>query len=57
MTSLHVVRKLRLTAKETSIASFEVFIGVIYRIDRCSLQGNFVGIIIKAFLIALLVFR
>ena len=44
MTSLNWVRKVRLTAKETSIASFEV-LDVIYRI---TVQGIFVGIIIKA---------
>ena len=44
MTSLSGVRKVRLTAKETSIASFEV-LDVIY---RTAVQGIFVGIIIKA---------
>ena len=44
MMSLNGVHKLRLTAKETSIASLEV-LDVIYRI---AVQGIFVGIIIKA---------
>ena len=44
MTSLNGVRKRRLTAKETSIASCEVFDGK-YRI---AVQGIFVGIIINA---------
>ena len=44
MTSLNGVRKLRLNAKETTIASFEV-------LDvkkHTAVQGIFVGIIIKA---------
>ena len=44
MTSLNGVRKLRLTAKETSIASFEVL-----DVIKCiAVQGIFEGIIIKA---------
>ena len=44
MTSLNVVPKQRLTAKETSIANCEV-LDEKYRI---AVQGIFVGIIIKA---------
>ena len=44
MTSLNGVRKLKLTPKETSVASFKV-LDVIYDI---AVQGIFVGIIIKA---------
>ena len=44
MTSLNGVRKRRLTAKETSIANYEVF-DKKYRIP---VQGLFVGFIIKA---------
>ena len=44
MTSLNGVRKLKLTAKETSVASFKV-LDAIYDI---AVQGIFVGIIIKA---------
>ena len=44
MTSLNGVRKLRLTAKETSIASFEVL-----DVIKCiAVQEIFEGIIIKA---------
>ena len=44
MTSLNGVCKLRLTAKETSIASFEVL-----DVIKCiAVQGIFEGIIIKA---------
>ena len=44
MTSLNGVRKLKFTAKETSVASFKV-LDAIYDI---AVQGIFVGIIIKA---------
>ena len=44
MTSLNVVSKQRLTAKETSIANCEV----LDEKHRIAVQGIFVGIIIKA---------